>query len=292
MAGEDDGYQGEVPRHAGLLGRLPAAGAAARRRPRTCSATSIEGVAQHEGAARPVRGGVQRDGRARRRLRQAARRAVRPAGQDRRTSTAGSSTASSRSRWTRCAARPPTPTSTTLSGGERRRVALCRLLLGKPDLLLLDEPTNHLDAESVAWLERHLQEYHGTVVAVTHDRYFLDNVAGWILELDRGARHPVGGQLHELARAEGAAARAGGEGRRDAPPHARSASSSGCACRRGRARPRARRASTRTTSSSPRPSRPRARQDEAADLDPARPAARRSRDRGRGPHARATATGC
>ena len=76
---------------------------------------------------------------------------------------------------------------TTLSGGERRRVALCRLLLSKPDLLLLDEPTNHLDAESVAWLERHLQEYHGTVVAVTHDRYFLDNVAGWILELDRGA---------------------------------------------------------------------------------------------------------
>jgi ATP-binding cassette ChvD family protein len=74
----------------------------------------------------------------------------------------------------------------TLSGGERRRVALCRLLLGKPDLLLLDEPTNHLDAESVAWLERHLQEYHGTVVAVTHDRYFLDNVARWILELDRG----------------------------------------------------------------------------------------------------------
>jgi len=75
---------------------------------------------------------------------------------------------------------------TTLSGGERRRVALCRLLLSKPDMLLLDEPTNHLDAESVAWLERYLQEYPGTVVAVTHDRYFLDNVAGWILELDRG----------------------------------------------------------------------------------------------------------
>jgi ATP-binding cassette ChvD family protein len=75
---------------------------------------------------------------------------------------------------------------TTLSGGERRRVALCRLLLSAPDLLLLDEPTNHLDAESVAWLERTLQEYPGTVVAVTHDRYFLDNVAGWILELDRG----------------------------------------------------------------------------------------------------------
>jgi ATP-binding cassette ChvD family protein len=79
---------------------------------------------------------------------------------------------------------------TKLSGGERRRVALCRLLLSKPDLLLLDEPTNHLDAESVAWLERFLKEYEGTVVAVTHDRYFLDNVAGWILELDRGAGIP------------------------------------------------------------------------------------------------------
>jgi energy-dependent translational throttle protein EttA len=82
---------------------------------------------------------------------------------------------------------PPGDTAVaTLSGGERRRVALVRLLLQRPDILLLDEPTNHLDAESVAWLERHLQEYPGTVIAVTHDRYFLDNVAGWILELDRG----------------------------------------------------------------------------------------------------------
>ena len=77
-----------------------------------------------------------------------------------------------------------------LSGGEKRRVALCRLLLSKPDILLLDEPTNHLDAETVAWLEGHLQQYQGTVIAVTHDRYFLDNVAGWILELDQGRGIP------------------------------------------------------------------------------------------------------
>ncbi len=93
------------------------------------------------------------------------------------------------------ALRCPAPDAdvTNLSGGERRRVALCRLLLSQPDLLLLDEPTNHLDAESVAWLERFLQEYKGTVVAITHDRYFLDNVAGWILELDRGRAIPFQG---------------------------------------------------------------------------------------------------
>jgi energy-dependent translational throttle protein EttA len=88
---------------------------------------------------------------------------------------------------------PPDTPVKVLSGGERRRVALCRLLLQKPDILLLDEPTNHLDAESVAWLEHHLQSYPGTIIAVTHDRYFLDNVAGWILELDRGQGIPFKG---------------------------------------------------------------------------------------------------
>jgi energy-dependent translational throttle protein EttA len=88
---------------------------------------------------------------------------------------------------------PPEQMIDVLSGGEKRRVALCRLLLQKPDILLLDEPTNHLDAETVAWLERHLQQYEGTIIAITHDRYFLDNVAGWILELDRGEGYPYKG---------------------------------------------------------------------------------------------------
>src|ERR1700755_3428864 len=93
------------------------------------------------------------------------------------------------------ALRCPAPDAdvTTLSGGERRRVALCKLLLQQPDLLLLDEPTNHLDAESVQWLEQHLEKYAGTVIAITHDRYFLENVAQWILELDRGRAYPYEG---------------------------------------------------------------------------------------------------
>ncbi|MET0700099.1 MAG: ATP-binding cassette domain-containing protein, partial [Mycobacterium sp.] len=88
---------------------------------------------------------------------------------------------------------PPDEAVTHLSGGEKRRVALCKLLLSEPDLLLLDEPTNHLDAESVQWLEKHLAEYKGAILAVTHDRYFLDNVAEWILELDRGRAYPYEG---------------------------------------------------------------------------------------------------
>jgi ATP-binding cassette ChvD family protein len=109
---------------------------------------------------------------------------------------------------------PPDADVSVLSGGERRRVALCKLLLAQPDLLLLDEPTNHLDAESVLWLEQHLEKYPGTVVAVTHDRYFLDNVAGWILELDRGHAYPYEGNYSTYL--ETKAARLKIEGQKDA----------------------------------------------------------------------------
>jgi ATP-binding cassette ChvD family protein len=108
---------------------------------------------------------------------------------------------------------PPDADVSVLSGGERRRVALCKLLLQQPDLLLLDEPTNHLDAESVLWLEQHLEKYPGTVVAVTHDRYFLDNVAGWILELDRGRAYPYEGNYSTYL--ETKAARIKVEGQKD-----------------------------------------------------------------------------
>ncbi|GHH66530.1 energy-dependent translational throttle protein EttA [Streptosporangium violaceochromogenes] len=109
---------------------------------------------------------------------------------------------------------PPDADVSLLSGGERRRVALCKLLLEQPDLLLLDEPTNHLDAESVQWLESHLEKYPGTVLAVTHDRYFLDNVANWILELDRGRCHPYEGNYSTYLEAK--AARLKLEGQKDA----------------------------------------------------------------------------
>jgi len=108
---------------------------------------------------------------------------------------------------------PPDADVTTLSGGERRRVALCKLLLQAPDLLLLDEPTNHLDAESVQWLEQHLAKYAGTVIAITHDRYFLDNVAGWILELDRGRAYPYEGNYSTYL--DKKAARLAVQGRKD-----------------------------------------------------------------------------
>ena len=213
----------------------------------------------------------------------AARRAGRGAGADRRASTPGTSTRTlDDARWTRCALPPADADVTTLSGGERRRVALCRLLLRAPDLLLLDEPTNHLDAESVAWLERFLAEYRGTVVAVTHDRYFLDNVAGWILELDRGKRHPLPGQLLRLARAEAGAARAARRsGSRPAGARSR-ASWSGCGMS-----PRARHAKGE---GAPRRLREAARRGApASQLDrveihiPRRAAARRRRRRGRRP---------
>ena len=130
-----------------------------------------------------------------------------------------------------------TPTSTSSPAARRRRVALCRVLLQQPDMLLLDEPTNHLDAESVAWLERFLKEFTGTVVAVTHDRYFLDNVAGWILELDRGAGIPWEGNYSSwLEQKQNRLAQEEKESR-PPPAHARRASSSGCGCR-----PRARQA--------------------------------------------------
>ena len=180
---------------------------------------------------------------------------------------------------------------TRLSGGEKRRVALCRLLLQHPDLLLLDEPTNHLDAESVEWLERFLGEYTGTVVAITHDRYFLDNVAKWILELDRGRGNPVLGQLLQLAGAEARAHDAREQGRPTRAPAPSRASSHGSACRRGRGRPRARRGSAPTSSCWPR--RRTTRAAPASSRSPSRRVRAWATPSSRsGTCARATATGC
>ena len=142
---------------------------------------------------------------------------------------------------------PPDADVSTLSGGERRRVALCRVLLEQPDLLLLDEPTNHLDAESVAWLERHLAEFPGTVVAITHDRYFLDNVAKWILELDRGAGIPWRGTTRAGSSRSERAWRRRRARRRLGSGHS-PGSWSGCGWRRALVRQRTRRASSVTRS--------------------------------------------
>ena len=130
-----------------------------------------------------------------------------------------------------------------LSGGEKRRVALCRLLLSKPDMLLLDEPTNHLDAESVDWLEQFLQKFPGTVIAVTHDRYFLDNAAEWILELDRGYGIPWKGNYSSWLEQKEAAPRRPRRSRKPRASRRCRRSSSGCARTPRAARRRARRAS-------------------------------------------------
>ena len=133
---------------------------------------------------------------------------------------------------------------TKLSGGERRRVALCRLLLEQPDLLLLDEPTNHLDAESVHWLEGHLRNYPGAILIVTHDRYFLDNVTGWILELDRGRGIPYEGNYSSWLSPEAEAPRAGRPRGRARARRRWRANRSGSRPRRRRGRPNPRRATS------------------------------------------------
>ena len=142
---------------------------------------------------------------------------------------------------------------TKLSGGEKRRVALTRLLLSKPDILLLDEPTNHLDAESVAWLEHYLKEYTGCVILVTHDRYFLDNLTDWTLELDRGQGVPYKGNYSSWLEQKAKRAEVEKSAEEEAARSRSRASSNGSAPRRRRARPSPRRASPPTTSSSSRP---------------------------------------
>ena len=185
---------------------------------------------------------------------------------------------------------PPDADVSVLSGGERRRVALCKLLLQAPDLLLLDEPTNHLDAESVLWLEQHLEKYAGTVVAVTHDRYFLDNVAQWILELDRGRAYPYEGNYSTYLETKAAAAQGRGRRRTQAAEAPHRTSSSGCAPTPRAARPRARRASRATRRWPPRPTRRASSTSRRSRSRPARAWAASSSRPSTSP--RASATGC
>ena len=247
MAGVDDRVHRRGTADAGLHRRDARAGAAARRRQgrdRQHHGRRRRGL----GLAHRVRRGDGEVERSRRRLREA-RCASRPSSRRRsRRPARGTSQRTIDIAMDALRTPPGDADVTTLSGGERRRVALCRLLLSKPDLLLLDEPTNHLDAESVAWLERFLQDYPGTVVAITHDRYFLDNVAQWILELEHGRGVPVRGQLLRLARAEGAPHGARGEGEGTAAARRSSGSSSGFAWHPRHARRSPRHACRRTRS--------------------------------------------
>ena len=242
-----------------------------------------EGVGRDARTAHPLRGGLDAARRAHvgRGDGEAPRRAGAPAGPDRRRQRLGARPAA-RGRDGGAALPAADAPVAPLSGGERRRVALCRLLLQQPDLLLLDEPTNHLDAESVAWLERHLQEYPGTVVAVTHDRYFLDNVAGWILELDRGAGIPWEGNYSSWLEQKEQRLGAGGEGDVGAAAHAAARArvgahgAAGAAGEEQGARHQLRAAAGRGPGAGAAPGR-------GTDHDPARPAPRRSRGRGEGP---------
>ena len=185
---------------------------------------------------------------------------------------------------------PPDADVTVLSGGERRRVALCKLLLQQPDLLLLDEPTNHLDAESVLWLEQHLEKYPGTVVAVTHDRYFLDNVAQWILELDRGRAYPYEGNYSTYL--ETKAARLKVEGQKDAKRKKRLQDELEWVRSNAKARQTKSKARLRPVRGDGRRGRQAPQARLRGDPDPAGPAAGQHRHRGARPRSRASTTGC
>ena len=289
MAGEDKDFMGEAWAEKGAtIGFVP-------QEPHlTPGKTVLENI---EEAVAPIRGLLKQaggdrrgDGRAGRRLREALRRDG--AGCRRRSTRPTPTNLDRQLEIAMDAMRLPPPDAPVeqLSGGERRRVALCKTLLQRHDLLLLDEPTNHLDAESVEWLEHHLAEYPGTVVAVTHDRYFLDNVAKWILELDRGRGYPYQGQLLRLAGAEASSGWRSQEKQESARQKAaRTRTGMGEDGRRARGSPRARPASRPSTSSRSRRSTRRRRSWRSR----SRPA-RRSATSSSGPRAsrRATATTC